>query len=75
MKNALKLLLTLCLITNAMPLLAQDAEMADSFRRDGKIYVVVAIVLIVLAGLIAYLIMTDRKIKKLEERLRDTQTK
>ena len=46
---------------------AQNAEMADAFRADGKIYVVVAIVLIVLAGLILYLFLLDRKLTKLEE--------
>ena len=36
-----------------LPAFGQNqAEMADSFRAEGKIYVVVAIVLIVLAGLI-----------------------
>lgn len=51
---------------------AQDSapvEMADTMRSEGKIYVVVGIILIVLAGLIAYLFMLDRKVKKLEDRL------
>jgi uncharacterized membrane protein len=47
--------------------LAQDAEMADAFRAEGKIYVVVAIILIVLLGLIVYLFALDRKLKKLED--------
>jgi len=47
--------------------LAQNVEMADTFRADGKIYVVVAIVLIVLTGLIAYLFLIDRKLNKLEQ--------
>ena len=46
--------------------LAQNAEMADVFRAEGKIYVVVAVVLIVLLGLFAYLFMLDRKITRLE---------
>lgn len=51
---------------------AQDnapVEMADTMRSEGKIYVVVGIILIVLVGLIAYLFMLDRKAKKLEDRL------
>jgi hypothetical protein len=44
-----------------------QAEMADGFRAEGKIYVVVAIVLIVLAGLIFYLFLMDKKVKKLEK--------
>jgi len=52
-----------CTTTN---LFAQPVEMADTMRSEGKIYVVVGIVLIVLAGLIAYLFMLDRRVKKLE---------
>ena len=51
-----------------LPAFGQNqAEMADSFRAEGKIYVVVAIVLIVLAGLIFYLFLMDKKVKKLEK--------
>ena len=46
---------------------AQNPEMADTFRSEGKIYVVVAIVLIVLSGLVIYLFLLDRKINKLEQ--------
>ena len=42
-------------------------EMADAFRADGKIYVVIAIVLIIFAGLIMYTVSIDRKLKKLEK--------
>lgn len=56
--------------------LAQNAEMADEFRAEGKIYVVVAVVLIVLLGLFAYLFMLDRKITRLERTLGEkNQTK
>lgn len=47
----------------------QQVEMADAMRSEGKIYVVVAIVLLILAGLIGYLIMMDRKVSKLEKKL------
>ena len=50
---------------------AQDAEMADVMRSNGKIYVVVGIILIVLIGLITYLFLLDRKITRLENRLSD----
>lgn len=48
---------------------AQDssAEMADTFRSNGKIYVVVAVILTILAGIILYLIRLDRKISRLEK--------
>lgn len=48
----------------------QQVEMADTMRSEGKIYVVVAIVLIVLAGLVAYLFLLDRKVKKIEDGLK-----
>ena len=48
---------------------AQDAEMADVMRSNGKIYVVVGIILIVLIGLIVYLFALDRKITKLENKV------
>ena len=41
-------------------------SMASLMRSNGKIYVVVAVVLTILFGLIAYLIHLDRKISKLE---------
>ncbi|MCX2744606.1 CcmD family protein [Mangrovivirga sp. M17] len=43
-----------------------DVAMADALRADGKIYVVVAVLLIILVGLFAYLFRVERKIKKLE---------
>ena len=50
---------------------AQEASTNDSMaslmRSNGKIYVVVAVVLTILFGLIAYLIRLDRKISKLEK--------
>ena len=45
----------------------QSIEMADVMRSDGKIYVVVAVLLLILLGLIAYLVVLDRKVSKLEK--------
>jgi CcmD family protein len=47
-----------------------EVEMADQFRADGKIYVVIAIVSIILAGLFIYLFRLDRKITDLEKRIK-----
>lgn len=47
----------------------QDAEMADGMRANGKIYVVVAIMVIILVGILAYLFVIDRKVSRLEKRL------
>jgi cation transport ATPase len=48
---------------------AQDnkTEMADLMRSNGRIYVVVAVVVIILMGLILYLFRLDKKISKLEK--------
>ena len=77
MKIAVKCLLAFCLTTISSSLAqAQNVEMADTFRSEGKIYVVVAIVLIVLTGLIIYLFMLDRKMNKIERMIQDKkQTK
>jgi len=44
-------------------------EMADTMRSEGKIYVVVGILLIIFAGLIVYLVMLDRKVSRMEKKL------
>lgn len=67
MKTSIKYLLTAALMCVAGLAGAQDAEMADTFRSEGKIYVVVAIVLIVLTGLVVFLFLLDRKLTKLEK--------
>ncbi len=46
---------------------SQDVEMADLLRSNGKIYVVVGVLLIIFIGLFLYLFSLDRKIRKLEE--------
>ncbi len=42
-------------------------EMADTMRSNGKIFVVVAVIVTLFAGIILYLISLDRKISKLEK--------
>lgn len=45
----------------------EKVDMADTMRSNGKIYVVVAIILTIFAGLAIYLVRLDRKISKLEK--------
>ena len=45
---------------------AQGTKMADLMKESGKIYVVIAVMLTILAGLILYLVRLDRKISKLD---------
>jgi hypothetical protein len=42
--------------------------MADQFRADGKIYVVIAVISVVLIGLFAYLFRLESKVSALEKR-------
>jgi hypothetical protein len=46
-----------------------DIEMADQFRADGKIYVVIAVVLLILVGLFIYLFNLGNKITRLEKEI------
>lgn len=48
---------------------SQNVEMADLFRSEGKIYVVVLVVVILITGLIVYTILMDRKVLKVQREL------
>lgn len=50
---------------------ANAVEMADKFRAEGKIYVVVAVAFVILTGMFTYLIMLDRKVSKLEKEVKN----
>jgi hypothetical protein len=66
-----KLFLLATLFLMHFVVLAQDnpgnTEMADVMRSNGKIYVVVAVILTIFAGIIIYLVRLDRKISKIEK--------
>jgi uncharacterized membrane protein YidH (DUF202 family) len=64
-----KLCSVLCLLLVSCWTFAQDKKeiMADTMRSNGKIYVVVAVILTIFAGIIIYLVRLDRKITKLEK--------
>lgn len=69
-----KCLSVLALILTTLVSFAQQpsatVEMADTFRSNGKIYVVVAVMLTIFAGIILYLIRLDRKVSRLEQESR-----
>jgi len=72
MKTIKNLILTFIGMISSRVLIAQDTaeiEMADRMMASGKIYVVVAVLLLIFLGIVLYLILLDRKIGKLE---RDT---
>ncbi len=73
-KKIYQIVFTIIALTRALSLSAQNSmgdkkvEMADAMRSNGKIYVVVAVLVIILSGLILYVIRLDRKISKLEKK-------
>jgi CcmD family protein len=73
-KFAIRLLFPILIILPFFVQAQQDAEMADTMRSEGKIYVLVAIVAVVLAGLVIYLVSIDRKISRLEKKLPGRQS-
>lgn len=48
----------------------EKVEMADVLRQDGKIYTVVAGLVVILTAMIILLLRVDRKISKLEKQLK-----
>ena len=45
----------------------KPVEMADALRSSGKIYVVIATIVIIFIGLAIYLFSIDRRLKKIEK--------
>ena len=68
MKKIIPLITVIFFVTwaNAQPV-AEKIQMADGLRAHGKIYVVVAVLVTILLGLLLYLIRLDKKISKLEK--------
>jgi len=61
------LLMSFLMLQSVLFTKAQDqVEMADTMRSNGRIYVVVAVVVVILIGLFLYLVRLDRKISRLE---------
>lgn len=72
-KVVLRSVLFLLMLLGVAPAFAQapeNVEMADKLRAEGKIYVVVAVLAVILAGILVFLIMLDRKIGRLEKQTR-----
>jgi hypothetical protein len=70
-----KVFLLIVSIFQSIILFAQNqptevVEMADTMRSNGKIYVVVLVLGVILAGIIVYLIKIDSKVSKIEKSLK-----
>ncbi len=60
-------LLTLSLLFSAFELMAQTTDDNSVMASNGKIYVVLAVCLIIFAGIVLYLVRIDRKISRMEK--------
>ena len=72
MKKVFSLLLSLLVISgNSIAQTAVDSSvpMADKLREDGKIWVVVAVVAVVFAGIVINMLRIDFKVSKIEKEL------
>jgi CcmD family protein len=49
---------------------AAEPEMADALRESGKIYVVISVIAMIFLALVVFLVMLDRKLKKLEKKIK-----
>ena len=59
------------LVTKAQDSLqGEKPQMAEGMRSSGKIYVVVAVLVIILTGLIVYIVRLDRKLSRLEKNIK-----
>lgn len=63
MKYLLNLIVALLLSVTAT---AQEVEMADTMHSNGKIYVVVAVIMIIFAGIIVNMIRLEKKMNRIE---------
>jgi uncharacterized membrane protein YidH (DUF202 family) len=65
----MKKIVPLILVLAANNSFAQTIDMADTMYSNGKIYVVVAVILLIFAILILYLIKIDKKLTQLENKI------
>lgn len=65
-------LILIVLMLGSLPVVAQGSspEMADSLRQDGKIWVVVLSLLVILIGIIGFLLRTESRLQNLEKKLK-----
>jgi len=70
MKKIPLLLLTFLLLFSGL-CMAQQPEMADMMRSNGKIYVVIGVIAIILAGLLVFLMTIDQRVRKLERKRKE----
>ena len=68
-KRILSLVFLLSAFVSSAQETASSPQMADSFRSEGKIYVVISVIGIIFTALVVFLIVIERKVKKLENQI------
>ncbi|MEQ8324424.1 MAG: hypothetical protein RIC15_07010 [Vicingaceae bacterium] len=58
----------LFILFNATYVFSQEVGMADELRENGKIFVVVIVLGLIMAGLFGYLFYLDRRLSKMENK-------
>ncbi len=51
----------------------ESIEMADALRQSGKIYVVISVLVVIFVSLMVYLFLQDKKLKDLENKLKNKE--
>lgn len=67
----MKKVMTFLYLMLAATLVFAQSESSDFMRSTGKIYVVVAVIVVVFLGIIFFLIRLDRKLTKLEKQIKE----
>ncbi|MDI1356505.1 MAG: CcmD family protein [bacterium] len=71
-KKFLSVLFTMMAIwATAQPMASDAPQMADAFRENGKIYVVITVISLIFLAIIAFLVYLERTLKKLENMIKD----
>jgi hypothetical protein len=65
------LIMLFAIISSAANAQTTEVVMADGFYSEGKIYVVIGVVMLIFTGIIIYLISLDRKLNRIEKALKE----
>ena len=71
LKNFRSFAIALCAVFFASTVSAQDSKIVSSLRVEEHVYVVAVIMSIVMIGLLVFVLLTDRKVRRLEKMLND----
>jgi uncharacterized protein with PQ loop repeat len=68
----IKKILCLIFLISTFVTQAQEApQMADIFRENGKIYIVISVIGIIFISIVLFLIYLERQLKKLEKKVNE----